>query len=52
MKNEVKAKLAAVACIPFPVRDELDLHNRKPSSLLPPESFLSDPSDSLIADDF
>ena len=25
---------------------------RKPSRLLPTESFLSDPSDSLIADDF
>ena len=36
----------------FTAGDGLPLRIHKPSSLLPTESFLSDPSDGLIADDF
>ena len=51
MKDEVEAKLTAASCIRFPVTRRIGAPNQK-LSLLPTESFLSDPSDGLIADDF
>ena len=49
MKDEVEAKLtAAVYSIP---RDATNWRSKSETLLLPTQSFLSDPSDGLIADD-
>jgi len=59
--TKISAKVGFTARFPYLIGsswirctagDGLRLRIHKPSSLLPTESFLSDPSDDLIADDF